>query len=104
MKDMKRAIRRHHEARIKRYCERYIRNCWRGGRVDFHMSTWKWVYDEQGKTVQRYVLDPDWREKHEEWVRLTVQSEASHRPHFCQMCRTPRWDRRKDDPWIFERD
>lgn len=96
MKDMKRAIRRHHAARIKRYCERYVRK-W--SRPDCYLTTWDWGY-ENGKPIARVVrLAEDWREKYEEWVRKTVQDEASHRPHFCQMCRTPRWNRLKDDRW-----
>lgn len=91
----KRAIRRHHAARIRRQVERWIRS---HTRPDSWQDRWEWKYDEQGKPVSHVnYLVPDWREKFEEHVRIRVYRESSHRPHFCQMCRRPRWNRRKDD-------
>lgn len=99
MKNMKRAIRRHHRNRIRKFCENYIRNIW-NSRVDLYLTTRD--YKRIDGIAVSYVirLNPDWRERYESWVRKTVQDEASHRPHFCQMCRKPRYDRNRDDLYL----
>lgn len=102
----KRAIRRHHERRIRRRVERWVR---RQSRPDSWQDKWEWKYDGSGNLLsRRNVLLPDWRERYGEHVRVRVYREASHRPHFCQMCRRPRYrdvDRRSEDwrDWLADR-
>lgn len=94
MKSMKRSIRRHHEERIKAKCVRHVRN---QTHADFFQGKWVWKYDDSGKLISRYnILIPDWREKFDEHIRVRTYRDAHHRPHFCQMCRRPRYDRKKD--------
>lgn len=86
---MSRALRRHHEERVKAKFRR---------KLIYYDSIGKW-----------YSLSTSWKGKlapgdkgRREWLQEAAVRLAHHRPHFCQLCKRPRYDRKKVKVYLDE--
>lgn len=77
-KDKKRALRRHHEDRMKAKYRKVA--------IKFAGSINHWVNGN-------WVNGPPGIKGYEEWIQKQTAKLAHHHNHFCQMCRRPRYNR-----------